>query len=71
MASPEAKLRKTCNGCVHFDNSPGTFEQAFPGLTSFSSASASVRDQDGICLLHERLVAPRSRCQQYKPTYGY
>jgi hypothetical protein len=67
MESTDARLTDSCGSCRHFDNSPASFEQAFPGLVSFSSGSASVRGQDGICVLHERLVAARSGCKQHNP----
>jgi hypothetical protein len=62
---PDARVRYSCGSCRHFDNAPASFERAFPGLLSFSSGSASVRGQDGICLLHERLVSARSGCKQH------
>jgi hypothetical protein len=65
MDSAEEHGRHSCGSCKHFDASPAGFEQALPGLLSFSSGSASVRAQDGICLLHERLVSARSGCKQY------
>jgi hypothetical protein len=56
-----------CRTCRHFDNAPDSFEHAFPGLTSFSSGNASVRDEDGVCRLHERHVSQDSGCGRYEP----
>ena len=56
---------RTCRTCRHFDNSPESFERAFPGLQSFSSGNASVRDEDGLCRIHERHVAQHSSCDRY------
>jgi hypothetical protein len=55
-----------CASCRFFDNTPEAFERAFPGLTAFGSASASVRDEDGICALHARHLAASSRCDSYE-----
>ena len=57
----------TCGSCRYFDNSPEAFERAFPGLASFGSGNASVRDEDGICRLHDRHLAADSRCENYLP----
>jgi hypothetical protein len=55
----------TCGSCRHFDNTPASFEREFPGLPSFGSADASVRDEDGICRLHDRHLSARSSCEQH------
>jgi hypothetical protein len=55
----------TCGSCRHFDNRPEAFERALPGLASFGSANASVRDEDGLCRLHDRHLSTRSRCDHY------
>lgn len=57
---------RCCRTCRHFDNEPSSFERAFPGLTSFSSGRASVRDEDGVCRLHERHVTQHSACERYE-----
>jgi hypothetical protein len=54
-----------CAGCRYFDSSPEAFEAAFPGLISFGSGQASVRDGDGVCRLHERHLTARSTCPRY------
>ena len=56
-----------CGNCRYFDNRPGSFEAAFPGIVSFGSGNASVRDEDGICRLHERHLSPFSRCSSHAP----
>ncbi len=55
-----------CGTCRHFDNAPEAFERLFPGLNSFGSGYASVRDEDGVCRLHERHVSQNSRCERYE-----
>jgi hypothetical protein len=55
----------TCAECRHFDNRPEMLERVFPGLTSFGSGNASVRDQDGLCRLHERHLSSRSSCDYF------
>jgi hypothetical protein len=51
-----------CARCRHFNGRPLEIEAALPGLSSLSSGYASVRDQDGLCALHDRYVAARSVC---------
>lgn len=57
---------RRCGSCRFFDNTPEAFERGFPGLTAFGSASASVRDEDGICALHDRHLAASSCCENYE-----
>jgi len=52
----------SCAGCRHFNGRPLDLEAALPGLSSLSSAYASVRSDDGICALHDRYVAASSWC---------
>jgi hypothetical protein len=54
--------------CRHFENAPHRMERALPGLATLSSGAASVRDADGICLLHERYLSARSSCAQHAPS---
>jgi hypothetical protein len=53
-----------CAQCRHFVNDARALEQALPGMTVFSSGDAAVRDQDGLCLRHQRLTSPRSACRE-------
>jgi len=57
-----------CGACRHFRNDARYLETAFPGLTSLSSAFASVRGDDGICLHHERYLSARSGCGDFSPS---
>lgn len=52
--------------CTHFRNDPAFLEQAFGGLTSLGSAYASVRAEDGICLLHGRYLTARASCPEFE-----
>jgi hypothetical protein len=54
--------RETCIGCRFFLHEPLALERALPGLASLSSAYASVRDNDGLCAVHDRYVAASSSC---------
>jgi hypothetical protein len=54
-----------CTECSHFNGVPLEVEAALPGLSSLSSGYASVRDQDGLCALHDRYVAASSVCALY------
>ena len=54
-----------CQGCAHFLTDPALIEAALPGLAILSSAHASVRGQDGLCVLHDRLIDGRRRCASF------
>jgi hypothetical protein len=57
--------RGRCGSCVRFRNDPALLEAAMPGLSSLSSAYASVRADDGICLLHDRYLSARASCADF------
>ncbi len=52
----------TCRNCRHFTDAAAVLEAAMPGLSSLSSAYATVRSGDGICGLHERYIAATCTC---------
>lgn len=54
-----------CRGCAHFCNDGVELERAVAGLASLSSAYASVRGDDGLCLEHDRLVGVRFGCSSF------
>jgi hypothetical protein len=54
-----------CRSCVHFCNDPAFLERAMPGLTSFSSAHASVRGDDGLCRRHDRYLSANYCCADF------
>jgi hypothetical protein len=58
--------RRRCGACVHFRNDPAYLESVFAGLSSLSSAWASVRAEDGLCLRHERYLGARSWCDAFE-----
>jgi hypothetical protein len=54
--------RLACAPCIHFCSDPATIEAHLPGLATLSSAFASVRADDGICVHHGRVINGRRRC---------
>jgi hypothetical protein len=56
-----------CRGCAHFHTDPVLVEAAFPGLSSLSSAHASVRGGDGLCGRNGRMTNGRARCERFAP----
>lgn len=56
-----------CFSCAHFRNSPEYLETVFTGLKTMSSGHASVRKDDGVCLLHDLYLSADARCEQYQP----
>lgn len=56
-----------CASCLHFCTEAGRIEAHLPGLSSLSSAHASVRGEDGLCLSHNRIINGRRRCGTYEP----
>jgi len=61
LAEPGAR----CGACRHFRNDPAYLEAALPGLSSLSSADASVRAEDGLCLRHDRYLSARACCSDF------
>jgi hypothetical protein len=57
--------QETCFSCAHFCNEPARVEVELPGLATFSSAHASVRAQDGLCLEHDLVINGRRRCAHF------
>jgi hypothetical protein len=57
----------TCRSCAHFRNDPAWLERAVPGLASLGSAYAAVRDEDGLCLRHDRFTGARQTCPDRTP----
>ncbi len=53
---------KACRTCVNFRNDPVFLETAIKGLNAMSSAWASVRSDDGLCLRHDRFTGAAGFC---------
>jgi hypothetical protein len=68
--APVAAPPRQCGSCRHFRNDPLYLEGAIPGLTSLSSGSASVRANDGLCLMHGRFVGDRFSCREHEEQEG-
>lgn len=62
-----SKADRRCIHCSHFRNSPAYLESEYKGLTSFSSGYASVRRDDGICLLRDLYLSAEATCADFKP----
>ncbi|MDR3568230.1 MAG: hypothetical protein P4L43_09410 [Syntrophobacteraceae bacterium] len=60
-----------CLQCKHFRNSPQYLESIYKGLTVLSSAYASVRSEDGICVLKDLILAAYQRCDLFEPIGGH
>ncbi len=56
-----------CAHCRHFNGRPPDIEAALPGLSSFGSAYAAVRSNDGLCAVHGRYLAASGSCCAYEP----
>ena len=54
-----------CETCRHFRNDPAYIEEAFRGLTSFSSGYASARAEDGLCTKHDLYLSADCQCPDY------
>ena len=59
-----------CGSCRHFRNDPAYLEAAMPGLSSLSSAFASARADDGLCLTHDRYLSARASCARFAAALG-
>ncbi len=58
-------IERRCINCVHFRNSPEYLESVYKGLTSLSSAYASVRKDDGICLQRDLYLSADEWCDDF------
>lgn len=57
----------SCRGCSQFCDDPTAVERALPGLAALSSAHASVRAGDGLCLLHDVVTNGVRGCPAFVP----
>lgn len=55
-----------CLYCSHFRNNPAYLEKIYKGLSSLSSAHASVRKDDGLCLQHNIYLCADNWCVNFK-----
>lgn len=66
MTERDSKQARCCMNCTHFRNSPAYLESVFRGLNSLSSGHASVRKDDGVCLLHDLYLSADAQCAQFQ-----
>jgi len=64
---PERPPAAECGRCRHFRNDAAYIEGIFPGLSSLSSATASVRADDGVCTLRDIYLNATSCCPRFSP----
>jgi len=60
-----SRAARNCGACRHFRNDPAYLEAAIPGLSSLGSAAASVRADDGLCLIRERYLTAHASCERF------
>lgn len=65
MQHEQAEQRR-CLDCRHFRNSPEYLESVFKGMNTMSSAHASVRKDDGICLAHDIYLSADQWCDRFE-----
>lgn len=63
MIEPPADRR--CIDCRHFRNAPAYLEAVLKGLSTLSSGYASVRKDDGICLVNDVYLSARDWCDKF------
>jgi hypothetical protein len=63
LAPPRAT--SDCRACRHFCADARHLEATLPGTQSLSSAYASARGADGLCLRHQRVTNGRARCSAF------
>jgi hypothetical protein len=56
-----------CGCCRHFRNDAATIEATIAGLASLSSATASVRADDGVCTLRGIYLSAAACCGRFSP----
>ena len=58
--------KEKCLNCRHFRNNPRYLETVFKGLNVLSSAYASVRKDDGICVLKDLYLSADACCDAFE-----
>ena len=58
--------QRHCRTCRYFESDPQQLEKLIPGLISLSSAHASVRADDGLCMRHLRYAAANGGCGEWR-----
>jgi len=61
-----SKQREHCIACSHFHNTPAFLEDAYKGLSTFSSGYASVRKDDGICTKRDLYLSADGWCEGFE-----
>jgi hypothetical protein len=61
---------RACRDCANFRNDPVFLERAIKGLNVMSSAFASVRSDDGLCLKHDRFMQAGGSCPDFAVIAG-
>ncbi len=64
MQEQPANMR--CIHCAHFRNSPAYLEDVYKGLNTLSSGNASVRMDDGICLINDEYLSAADWCDSFE-----
>ena len=57
----------SCARCSYLLDDPGEFENALPGILILSSGQGESRGDQGMCRIHQQLVAPSMRCDHFQP----
>jgi hypothetical protein len=57
----------TCARCGYLLDDPVEFENALPGILILSSGQGESRGDQGICRIHQQLVAPNMSCDHFQP----
>ncbi|HUK01632.1 MAG TPA: hypothetical protein VLW26_05080 [Steroidobacteraceae bacterium] len=66
MSGGEGRVEAVrCAACRHFEDDPHVLERDIPGLITFSSGLAAVRDGDGLCALKQRYLSRASCCGEF------
>lgn len=60
-----------CAGCRHLQNDAAQVEILLAGIMPLSSAHASTRGTDGICLLHGRLTNGQIACVDFTNPHAH
>ena len=66
---PASLAAGPCGHCAFFNNDPHYLEAQIPGLRSLSSATGSVRSDDGLCARHGRYLSARAGCGSFEPKH--
>lgn len=65
----EQSAQVACMNCKHFRNSPQYLESVIKGMSCMSSGHASIKKDDGICLVNDVYLQAEDWCDKFESRF--